>query len=82
MTPEEIEELFQSNGGVGGVGGGLGSDEAADRLLRAQLLAPVLDTAQQLWYAGSPELNRVAEKLADASREGESTKPPSPPPFG
>lgn len=74
MTPEEIEELFQSHDGIGGASGGPGSDEA-DRLLRTQLLAPVFDATQRLWFAGNPELHRVAEKLADASRECESTNP-------
>jgi hypothetical protein len=42
-----------------------------DRLRRAGLLANVLLASQQLWFAGSPGLDAVAERIGNSSRNCE-----------
>jgi hypothetical protein len=67
MTPEAIEALLQrESGAAAGYDGG--ADDPA-RARRTELLSAVLLSAQRYWYAGSEEIDRVAEKLGDGCRE-------------
>lgn len=74
MTPEDIESLFQSrNQSEGGVyvhdedGDTLSNKEEDSRVLRLQ---EVLAIAHDALASGSEELDYIAEKLADGSRNG------------
>ncbi len=71
----EIEALLQALGqpgeGAGALAGGLPEPTPDARTSRTQALGPVLETARSLWYDQDPELDRVAEKMADASRDSE-----------
>lgn len=71
MTVEDIASLLSREGS------GLAPDEYDEsvetdeaRTRRTELLAPVLATCQQLWDSGSEELDLVAQKLGDGSRDG------------
>lgn len=81
MTPEDIEELFKRTDGVvavvqQGSGGdedddeepGLTAEETSYRIAR---LKDVLLEAQSAWDSGSEDLDRIAEKLGDGSRQRE-----------
>lgn len=58
MTPSEIEVLFENPGPEI-------SDSAEHR---KQQLVNVLATVHHLWYNEDPELDAVAQKLGDGSR--------------
>ncbi|KAG8169734.1 hypothetical protein KVR01_000479 [Diaporthe batatas] len=82
MTPEDIEELFRRTDGVvavvqqqqqdagdeedDGEEPGLTADETSYRVAR---LKDVLLEAQAAWDSGSEDLDRIAEKLGDGSRQ-------------
>jgi hypothetical protein len=73
MTPEDIELLFQStNQSQGSVSV---HDEDVDTLsdeetnFRVLQLKKVLLVAHNAWVSGSEELDYIAEKLADGSRD-------------
>lgn len=74
MTPEDIELLFQSeNQSESGVSvhdegdDTLSNKEEDSRVLRLQ---EVLAVAHSAWVSRSEELDYIAEKLADGSRNG------------
>ncbi|KAL0933827.1 GTP binding protein [Colletotrichum truncatum] len=64
MTPEGIAALLASASSWADPGA---QDQGMAH--RTTLLGDVLFTAQQLWFAGSEELDLVAEKLGDGSRD-------------
>ena len=66
LTPDEYDESVEQEGA---------------RARRTELLAPVLETCQQLWKDGNDELDVVAEKIGDGSRDSEfpcNGLPPTP----
>ena len=72
MTPQEIEALLQQHGS------GQSQDEydeasetAGAREQRTTLLLPVLSACQDAWSARSDEMDAMAQKLGDGSRDGE-----------
>lgn len=71
MTPQEIADLLAREGSglpPGEYDETSDSPEARNR--RTELLAPVLSLCQQVWAAGSEEIDSIAEKLGDGSRDG------------
>jgi len=77
ISPDDIRLLFQSGISPTSFGdvNGEDDDEALpepERLRRVTALKEVLTTAQQHWLSGSEELDLVAEKLGDGSRDGTS----------
>lgn len=66
MTPLDIDAIFQSNSSSGG--DGLIPEPSFHR---SEVLRLVLAVAQDLWQSGSPELDLVAQKIGDGSRDGE-----------
>ncbi|KAF6818388.1 GTP binding protein [Colletotrichum plurivorum] len=64
MTPDAIAQLLASASSWTDPGA-----EDQGRAHRTALLGDVLFTAQQLWFAGSDEIDLVAEKLGDGSRD-------------
>lgn len=78
MTPDDIQELFKrSEGEVQPAGGE--DDEAVlteeEKQYRIAHLRAVLLEAHNAWVSGSEDLDRIAEKLGDGSRHGESLAP-------
>lgn len=83
MTPDEIEQLFASVPAP--PSGADGEDQAkevveaevetalpeGEQLRRTESLSQVLATVQQLWEAGSEELDVVSEKIGNGTRNGE-----------
>jgi hypothetical protein len=74
MTPEDIELLFQSRrqalttvAGPHGYETVIPTDENNFRVLK---LNEILLDAQHAWASGSEELDLIAEKLGDGSRDG------------
>lgn len=65
MTPDAIAQLLATASSWADPG-----TEDQGRGHRTALLGDVLFTAQQLWFAGSDEIDLVAEKLGDGSRDG------------
>ncbi|KAH7311575.1 armadillo-type protein [Stachybotrys elegans] len=70
MNLEDIVQLLQRDGS------GLSPDDydeasqpAGLRERRVQALQPVLETCRHLWQSGAGELDLIAEKLGDASRD-------------
>ncbi|GKT93829.1 LOW QUALITY PROTEIN: GTP binding protein [Colletotrichum tofieldiae] len=63
LTPDAIAQLFSSASAWADPGA-----EGQGCARRTALLGDVLFTAQQLWNAGSEEIDVVAEKLGDGSR--------------
>lgn len=57
MTPNEIQDLFDNIPG--------------DEESRVKVAKDVLDTAQKLYEAKSPDLKALAETIGNGSREGE-----------
>lgn len=80
MTPEDIEDLFRRTEGVVLPENG-DEDEAVltdeERNYRIAHLRAVLLEAHNAWVSGSDDLDRIAEKLGDGSRHGESVRPQS-----
>lgn len=76
MTPEDIEDLFKRTEGVVLPEDG-DEDEAVltdeEKSYRIAHLRAVLLEAHNAWVSGSDDLDRIAEKLGDGSRHGEST---------
>lgn len=77
MTPNEIEELFQSSiNPRDGEEEGSEDDEPIlsndEKISRIEKLQQVLATAQRLWASGSMELDLLAQKIGDGSRDGQS----------
>ena len=73
VLPDEIQLLFQSGVSQTATGGDGEEDEVLpepERLRRVAALKEVLATAQQHWLSGSEDLDLVAEKLGDGSRDG------------
>ena len=74
MTPEDIEELFKRTEGVVLPEDG-DEDEATltteETNYRIAHLRAVLLEAHNAWVSGSDDLDRIAEKLGDGSRNGE-----------
>lgn len=74
MTPEDIEDLFKRNEGVVLPEDG-DEDEAVltdeEKNYRIAHLRAVLLEAHNAWVSGSDDLDRIAEKLGDGSRQGE-----------
>ena len=71
MKAEEVEALLAKEGS------GLTPDEFDEatestdsQQHRTKLLAPVLSTCQKLWEDGSEDLDLIAQKLGDGSRDG------------
>lgn len=62
MTPLEVEAIFQNSSQYQYAGSSSGSLQ----------LQPALEAAQQLWYSGSPDIDAIAQKLGDGSRDGET----------
>lgn len=76
MTPDDIQSLFsRSEGEVQPAGGD--DDETVltdeERQYRIAHLRAVLLEAHNAWVSGSEDLDRIAEKLGDGSRLGESS---------
>lgn len=81
MTPADIEELFKRTDGVvavvqQGSGGDEDDDEepgltAEETSYRNARLKDVLLEAQSAWDSRSEDLDRIAEKLGDGSRQRE-----------
>lgn len=74
MTPEDIELLFQSRdqhqGSVSVRDEGddtISDEETSFRVLQLKGVLPAVHNA---WISGSEELDYIAEKLADGSRDG------------
>ncbi len=65
MTPDDVQKLFQS--------GPPAADESrlSEKADRIAALRNVLVFSEQLWRTGDPELDLIAEKLGDGSRDGE-----------
>lgn len=74
MTPEEIVRVFQSGTAAAPAGtdkpGDLSEDEKARRVAQ---LAPILDAVSALRGEGAGQLDLLAQKIGDASRDGESS---------
>lgn len=72
MTPREVAVLLQEHGSSRER---VEADSASelDSLLqeRTDLLAAVLSSCKHLWSTKSEELDSIAEKLGDGSRDGE-----------
>ncbi|OLN97800.1 Rap1 GTPase-GDP dissociation stimulator 1 [Colletotrichum chlorophyti] len=64
LKPDEIANLLSSASAWNDPG-----SEDESRTDRTKLLGDVLYTAQQLWYAGNEEIDAVAEKVGDGSRD-------------
>lgn len=79
MTPDDIEDLFKRTDGVVLPADG-DEDEAtlteAEKQYRIAHLRAVLLEAHNAWVSGSEDLDRIAEKLGDGSRNRESTPAP------
>jgi hypothetical protein len=72
MTPQEVAVLLQEYGSSRGAGASGGPSDESD-LGRAELISDVLATCKEAWSTGSEELDSIAEKLGDGSRDGESS---------
>jgi hypothetical protein len=76
MTPEGIQQLFESSR-HNASSTSLEDEEPvlseAQKARRTAALREALATAQQRWLSGSTELDLVAQKLADGSRDGTTT---------
>ncbi|RYP52297.1 hypothetical protein DL768_002509 [Monosporascus sp. mg162] len=77
MTPDEIERLFSSTppSSTNPSRGDAADEEdvalsESEKLRRTESLSQVLATVQQLWDAGSTDLDAVAEKIGNAARDG------------
>ncbi len=70
MTPEEIDALFQRPSG-GSDDAGLDSLTDEESAYRRAKLQEVLLWSQEAWLSGSEDINLIAQKLGDGSREGE-----------
>lgn len=66
LTPDAIANLLASASAWADPG-----SEDQGLAHRTALLGDVLSTTHQLWSAGSEEIDIVAEKLGDGSRDGE-----------
>lgn len=82
LTASEIDSLLQNwtHDNTGQLVRNQAGGDAAllpdpDRLRRTRALGDVLHTVQQLWYAGSEEIDAVAQILANGSRTGKSSSP-------
>lgn len=74
MTPEDIAALLHAEGsGLTADDYDEDSEPAEKRQRRTEMLGPVLAACQQIWFSGSEQIGFIAEKLGDASRDGEST---------
>ena len=62
LSASKIEALFR------GAAGDTTPDATA---YRTEQLGKVLATVQHLWLSRNPEVDKVAQKLADGSRDGE-----------
>lgn len=72
MTPQEVAALLQEYGGGHKQSGLEGSSDPSDiRLKRAELLSNVLAACRDAWSTKSEQLDLIAEKLGDGSRDGE-----------
>ncbi|KAJ0162915.1 hypothetical protein CTA2_3818, partial [Colletotrichum tanaceti] len=70
LTPDAIADLLSSASAWADPG-----SESQGRAHRTALLGDVLFTAKQLWDVGSEELDAVAEKLGDGSRDASWRRP-------
>ncbi|WQF86621.1 Putative armadillo-like helical, Rap1 GTPase-GDP dissociation stimulator 1 [Colletotrichum destructivum] len=70
LTPDAIADLLSSASAWADPG-----SESQSRAHRTALLGDVLFTAKQLWNVGSEELDAVAEKLGDGSRDASWRRP-------
>jgi Rap1 GTPase-GDP dissociation stimulator 1 len=73
MTPQEVETLLQQEGSAA-VGFSDVATAEQGRETRTQLLGEVLASIQMQWYQSAFELDGLAEKVADGSRDGEFLK--------
>lgn len=75
MTPGDIELLFQSRKDLHGSVEVQEDDEDIisdqEKDIRVTRLKEVLDHAHKAWASSSEELDLIAEKVADGSREGQ-----------
>jgi hypothetical protein len=76
MSPDEIESLFQETGTA--VIGDLGDVDRlplteGQRKYRTARLSGVARAAQHAWLAASDEIDIIAEKVGDGSRDRELT---------
>ncbi|KFG80183.1 hypothetical protein MANI_013169 [Metarhizium anisopliae] len=70
MTPQEVATLLQEYGGGDKQSGLEGSSDPSDiRLKRAELLSNVLAACRDAWSTKSEQLDLIAEKLGDGSRD-------------
>ncbi|KAB5566109.1 hypothetical protein GE09DRAFT_1105528 [Coniochaeta sp. 2T2.1] len=73
MTPGDIELLFQSRTQSHGSAGGQDEDDDSisdqEKDIRVLKLRDVLSLAQHAWATGSEDLELIAEKIADGSRD-------------
>ncbi|KAK5995309.1 hypothetical protein PT974_03711 [Cladobotryum mycophilum] len=70
LTPQDIADLLQREGSnvhPDKYDEDSETDEAMQR--RTELLIPVLATCQEVWTSGSEEIDVIAEKLGDGSRD-------------
>lgn len=67
MTPSEVETLFRD----GTVHGQVSSGEQV-QAFRVAELQRVLDLVRYQWTTGSEDVDLIAEKLGDGSRDGKS----------
>ena len=77
MTPEDVELLFRSRNRSDGTNSTTGEDDDlisdTEKAIRVQQLKQVLLAAHDAWESGSGDLDLIAEKLADGSRDGRFT---------
>ncbi|KAG5926947.1 hypothetical protein E4U42_002766 [Claviceps africana] len=70
MTPQEVAVLLQEHGSSRGqTGSEAAGDAEAVRRQRTERLAAVLSSCRDLWSTDSEELDLIAEKLGDGSRD-------------
>lgn len=76
MTPQEIAALLQQHGSNRKPNDSHEPSEQPDsRLERTELLSDVLASCKDAWSTKSEQLDLIAEKLGDGSRDGESKHP-------
>ncbi|PNY26395.1 Uncharacterized protein TCAP_03676 [Tolypocladium capitatum] len=71
MTPQDIEALLQRHGSGQSQEYDEASEPAGAREQRMTLLSPVLGACQDAWSSRSDEIDVMAQKLGDGSRDGE-----------
>ena len=70
VTPDEIETLLSKYGS--NHGGELPAADEEAQKKRTDLLSEVVKTCRELWESKSEELDQMAEKIGNGSRDGTS----------